>query len=332
VFFVPYDLGMDASTRSSDGALAKTSCPRMTRALELLYASPYFQKYRGADHVVLHSINQPMVYFANQHCRRWYESCWNCTKLSIDAYSGDIFRNLDPALTHRWISIPFPSDYHLSDAVTVMPWADRIETQREFAVAFSGSVGVTAKKGRHLREVIIETCTRVPMHCFLHTLKDHSSNVLTGHVQRSASERRSQKGLGPYYDASFCLMPGGDFPTRKAVLDALLTGCVPVVFQHSTAHSQWPWHWGSREEAEGVLEYVPMEEFVLDPMRHIDALVKMSQDTVLMKQKRQKISALGSRMQYSLPGHNSAKRIPIAKDAADVILEHLATGRLVYDM
>jgi len=44
-------------------------------------------------------------------------------------------------------------------------------------------------------------------------------------------------------------MPGGDFPTRKGVLDALQAGCVPITFQLVTAQRQWAWHWGSFKTA-----------------------------------------------------------------------------------
>ena len=33
-----------------------------------------------------------------------------------------------------------------------------------------------------------------------------------------------------YMHAEFCLMPGGDTPTRQGVMDALLVGCIPVFF------------------------------------------------------------------------------------------------------
>lgn len=46
-----------------------------------------------------------------------------------------------------------------------------------------------------------------------------------------------------YWNATFCLMPGGDSVGRKAILDALLLGCIPVLF-HPSQLIQWPWHWG----------------------------------------------------------------------------------------
>ncbi|KAH8054298.1 hypothetical protein JL722_9033 [Aureococcus anophagefferens] len=43
--------------------------------------------------------------------------------------------------------------------------------------------------------------------------------------------------------ATFCLEPGGDSPYRKGVFDALLSGCVPVLFSQQLARVA-PWHRG----------------------------------------------------------------------------------------
>ena len=322
MFFVPYDIGMDATTRSLDGALTRTNCPRLEQTITLLTSSPYFQRYQGKDHVVLHSINQPMLFFLNKYCRKWYEICWSCLKLSIDVYSEDVF-SLNSPMTHNWQSIPFPSDYHYSYQVRTPPWKDRVYVQRPYAVAFSGSLGVTAKKSRRVRELIIELCRQRPKDCYLHTLHDHSSNSLTAHVL--TSKKDNTKGYGPYYNASFCFMPGGDFPTRKAILDALLTGCVPVTFQNSSALSQWPWHWGSSTVANNVVINIPMKDFVVNPKMFFDAVINMSKDVEMMCKKREIIAQIGSRMQYRLPGERSSNdTVPEEPDAVDVILEHFA--------
>ena len=38
-------------------------------------------------------------------------------------------------------------------------------------------------------------------------------------------------------------MPGGDTISRKGIVDAILLGCIPVLF-HTGQLAQWPWHWG----------------------------------------------------------------------------------------
>lgn len=40
------------------------------------------------------------------------------------------------------------------------------------------------------------------------------------------------------------MQPAGDTPTRRGIVDALLLGCIPVLFD-GVVRAQWPWHWGS---------------------------------------------------------------------------------------
>lgn len=116
LFFIPYDIGMDASTRSSDGALARTDCPRLDAVLTSLLRDRHFRRKGGSDYFMLHSINHMMLHFLPRRtCRRMYELCFNCTKLSIDVYGPSVYRELGGErnpLMHRWHSVPFPSDYH----------------------------------------------------------------------------------------------------------------------------------------------------------------------------------------------------------------------------
>ena len=46
-----------------------------------------------------------------------------------------------------------------------------------------------------------------------------------------------------YLSSTFCLQPMGDSVSRKATIDSLLLGCIPVLF-HARQAVQWPWHWG----------------------------------------------------------------------------------------
>mmetsp|Transcript_38105 Transcript_38105/g.38790 ORF Transcript_38105/g.38790 Transcript_38105/m.38790 type:complete len:86 (-) Transcript_38105:163-420(-) len=59
-----------------------------------------------------------------------------------------------------------------------------------------------------------------------------------------------------YRDSVFCLMPGGPTWSRKATLDALVSGCIPVVFHLQTLHLLWPLH-VSVETAAAVSVYFP---------------------------------------------------------------------------
>ena len=225
VFFIPYDLGMDATTRHSDGALVQTNCPRVKSVMSYLQQSKYFARSGGLDHFMLHTINQMMVYYANDKCTEMYILCANCTKLSIDTYPPGVFTHLDarPYMSQNWISIPFPSNFHYSDSVTRPPWLHgtrsgrhyshtKLHRERPFALAFVGSAQVTAKAQRQLRLSIIEACRSSPAVCLLNELGGHESheNILLPSGAEKKKSKMNSKGvnMNPYSKARLCLTPG----------------------------------------------------------------------------------------------------------------------------
>lgn len=195
--------------------------------MDYLNKSPYFQSSGGSDHFVLHSINQMMVFYANAPCTRLYELCFNCTKLSIDAYSPGVFDYLDrhAFMSHKWLSIPFPSTYHHSSAVVTPPWnainrvphyLDRVyEVERPYALCFVGSTMVTAKLQRLLRQELIAVCSARSGECFHVALETHQSHesIFKPSFSRDTEGRASEDkkhNNNPYSRAKLCLTPGID--------------------------------------------------------------------------------------------------------------------------
>jgi hypothetical protein len=283
-----------------------------------LLESPYFQRYNGSDHFLIHSINQPMFHFLNRYCASLYELCHHCLKLSIDTYSSKMYPILAERLylSHNWVSIPFPSSYHMSKGMKVIPWIeDPPYSPRPHLISFVGTSFVTARKQQKLRLLLMDECSRRP-ECFLYELPSHHMNTL----QRP----NDASSVSIYLKSTFCLMPGGDFPTRKGVLDSLLSGCIPVTFQKRSAISQWLWHWGSPQIAQTCVVYLPRDAVVENVSSLFDELYKLSQKSKIMGEKRQCISAIGHRLQYNHPLHEpyhdgQMKHI----DAVDVVMQHI---------
>jgi hypothetical protein len=316
----------------------------MDKAIQLLKSAPFFSRNRGADHFLLHSINQPLTYFVHRGCVDLYKLCFNCTKLSIDTYEKGMFSVLDDNdfMTNKWLSIPFPSNFHNSKVVDSFPFVGD-KTKREFAISFMGTESVTARQQRNLRVLLRRECKAREKDCLLRYLDTHESHA---RLFDSAEDR------GPYARARLCLMPGGDFPTRKGVLDALFAGCIPVTFQLSTAQHQWPLHWGSLDTAMDSMIYIPRENVMKNVSNVFDQLISISCDLNFLAAKRALFSSIALRMQYNLPSgrglrprnafHNEGKgraadgepyrhdALSLGKhspslpsDAVDVVLEHL---------
>jgi len=324
LFFIPYDLGMDSSTRQSDGALVRTNCPKKAEVVSLLGASPWFERLRGADHFILHTINQMMVHYSNfDGCMDLYDFCFNCTKLGIDAYGPELYVEIArrPYMQRRWVSVPFPSDFHASALATQPLWrATTASVKRPVLLAFVGSDQVTANKQKTLRRAIIDACRKMsdPQACVIVELETHESHAMLS----SSSSSSSSAPNNIYARSRLCLMPGGDFPTRKGFFDALLSGCVPVIFQPASALTQWPWHWaaaGGKGQAEACTVYMPWKAFLEKPQKSLDDLVEIAQDDALLASKRACIARVAPVMQYRVPGHKGPQ------DAVDVALSRLLT-------
>ncbi len=247
LFFIPFDLGMDSSARRSDGAMCRTDCPTMPKVYQLLQQSPYFQARQGRDHFIIHSINQPMLHFTHEACVELYKLCINCTKLSIDAYDPSLFNVLNelPHLHKKWISVPFPSNFHWSPTAIRAPWLQLQQQSaalteiRPYKICFMGSDQVTARLQRALRVALRDQCKSRPTDCLLIDLKTHDSQTNVFHDFKLEDKAFIQaRAQNPYLHSTFCLMPGGDFPTRKGFFDSLLSGCIPVTFQLSAAIHQ----------------------------------------------------------------------------------------------
>lgn len=359
LFFVPYDFGMDASARQSDGALCRTNCPTLPQASALLRASPLFARRQGSDHFLLHSINQMMAHYATLSCLRGlYEHlCFNCTKLSIDVYPPEMYPVIKQHafLRHRWFSVPFPSDFHLGADTTAPLWrwghskdsaAERGAVSVEYGarggtrpvlVAYLGTEKVTAARQTELRTAIRAECGRRQQQRRGHAatgVRECVTAALPTHESHALLNASQGQDISLYARSRLCLMPGGDFPTRKGFFDALLSGCVPVIFQESAGISQWAWHWLPRDDvatdadaaqvqraasavASACTILVPRQAFVLDSKKSLDELVAMALDPALLAEKRRCLDNVAVRMQYSAPGSLSGP------DAVDVVLERL---------
>ena len=148
-------------------------CPQLwnprghSQVTALLENSPYFKRFHGEDHFLLHAVNQPVSFFNNRPACMSFLCmlCQNCSKLSIDTYPQGYRRG---QYLPRWHSIPFPGNYHYSSQVTHEPW--RVESpplnakgkdkggvvRRQFAVSFLGTTYSSLDKSRWVTRTYVE--------------------------------------------------------------------------------------------------------------------------------------------------------------------------------
>lgn len=122
-----------------------------------------------------------------------------------------------------------------------------------------------------------------------------------------------------YVNATFCFQPGGDSPYRKGLYDAVVVGCIPVVFGlYNTRVAQWHF-WGSR----GTRAYMVVinETKYLRGDMDLFGYLRSIPKTKIQKMQSE-LAQNAHRMQYAL--------VDESDDAVDILLKgawHLARSR-----
>jgi hypothetical protein len=233
----------------------------------------------------------------------------------------------------------------------------KYDNHRKYSVCLVGTTEVTAKLQRKLRESLFTYCERYKDRitdldlslsselidevnsennlygCYVNRLLSHSSNVVhystTSNLQTNRSESPLEDSHQNIYESCrLCLTPGGDFPTRKGFLDAMLSGCIPVVFQVETAGSQWQYHWKNIDNIRHSMHFVPRDDIIgSNTSQTIDnrmkaifeGLVSLSLNRTFLEEKLTTIARIGTRFQYfHLPQLTEEHHELFAADKLDV--------------
>jgi hypothetical protein len=131
------------------------------------------------------------------------------------------------------------------------------------------------------------------------------------------------------------LCPIGDTPIRRAIFDALLSGCIPVMFRArdcSDPMPQYDWHF-SPEEIDNGFVFFDASNGTLELRDFVHMLADAySEPHIRFKQKA--IASMARKLQYSMPPDVQQYGMPPIsqrmqtwdppfRDAVDVILKNL---------
>jgi hypothetical protein len=222
----------------------------------------------------------------------------------------------------NWHAVPFPSDYHFSNharskGAVIPPWERT--NHRPITVSFVGNSRRYNEYSTMTREALVKQCA------------NHTTNngCLHGHYIHDAKMTQNQLAR----DSVFCLQPPGDMPTRKSLFDAVLSGCIPVLFHPLTARLMYEWHWGQKLWEEIAINYDSYEEnqqlfkHQVDFIQKLITLYKTDPNGIIKRQKR--LRELAFALQYSLvekdpsTGEFAVARHGNQKDAYDITMDHV---------
>ena len=230
----------------------------------------------------------------------------------------------------RYHSVPHPSLVHLEPGVSQPPWRSR-HARRALVVGAFG-FGHGPKPVQKLRMMLKQAC-------------DAASDAQCTFLQLGATDRRGGRGGANrtagateepvwhatarlYWDGTFCMQPPGDAVSRKAIVDSLLLGCIPVLFHEGQA-GQWPWHWGGwHSNASVLLNMAHINDGRLDPIAALAAIppsrVATMRDTIAAHAHVMQYAAVDT-SELSPPSQRSSWRLfdgsAPQKDAFDVALD-----------
>lgn len=122
--------------------------------------------------------------------------------------------------------------------------------------------------------------------------------------------------MRPMLQATFCLQPPGDTPTRRSTFDAITAGCIPVFFEELSAKMQYGWHLPEERYAEFSV-FIPKEEVVFKGLRILDVLMGISRSEI--RRMREAITELIPRVMYRR--HGSSLGLRTKKDAFDTAID-----------
>ncbi|KAJ8764188.1 hypothetical protein K2173_005368 [Erythroxylum novogranatense] len=215
-------------------------------------------------------------------------------------------------------AVPYLTSFHPPSLALLESWIKRVKASRRTTLMlFAGGGGIAAQP--NIRRSIRNECEN--------STNDHGGLVTNRGYQYSKvcdivdcsngiCEHDPIRYMRPMLQATFCLQPPGDTPTRRSTFDAIIAGCIPVFFEEQAATSQYDWHLplGTYHQF-AVL--IPKEDVVFKGLKILDVLMGIPRGRI--RRMREKVIELMPRVVYRK--HGSPLGLRSKKDAVDIAVE-----------
>jgi len=117
--------------------------------------------------------------------------------------------------------------------------------------------------------------------------------------------------------STYCAQPMGDTPSRKGIIDAIIMGCVPVVY-NNTQKYLWPAHI-SRQEFVALSVYAPQKEIEENNLNMSQALATVSEKELERKQ----------RLMADLALRVTLMKVPTTGDSLNILFRRILADAIV---
>ncbi|XAR54972.1 hypothetical protein NMG60_11030327 [Bertholletia excelsa] len=309
--YLPYYAGLD-SLRYLYGPDVNSSFEHGLDLFQFLkhHDSPQIWKRRfGHDHFLV--MARPAWDFSQPLARD--PPIWGTSFLELPEFYNITALTLESrAWPWQEQAVPYPTSFHPPNLALFDSWVARVKrSRRSTLMLFAGGGGVSASP--NIRRSIRLECDNATA-----SGGDGGYSKLCEFVDCSngACEHDPIRFMRPMLQASFCLQPPGDTPTRRSTFDSILAGCIPVFFEEQSAKAQYTWHLPA-DRMEDFSVFIPKEEVVFKGLKITDVLKGIPRTEV--RKKREKVLEIMPRIIYRK--HGSSLGLKTKKDAFDVAIQ-----------
>ncbi|CAN8230981.1 unnamed protein product [Cochlearia groenlandica] len=214
-------------------------------------------------------------------------------------------------------AVPYPTSFHPPSLPFLDSWIRRVRRSRRTSLMLFAGGGGTSTSPNIRRSIRLE-CTTTTNETETESDIASGSEKICDFVDCSNGicEHDPLRFMKPMLQATFCLQPPGDTPTRKATFDGIIAGCIPVFFEDQTAKMQYQWHLPEEEFSEFSVT-IPKEDVVFRGVRISDVLMSIPKEEVLRM--REKVIEMMHRVMYRR--HGASLGLMNKKDAVDIAID-----------
>lgn len=186
------------------------------------------------------------------------------------------------------------SSFHWNEAddhLSVPALTASLEGKRYFVSVF-GSANTNMPPSNKLRRTLFEHCHKANLMSINGSTREFKKLCAFERFDPKANRDTVdiRKVLAIYERSMFCLVPPGDTGLRKGIFDALLAGCIPVLFfDEGSVHplAQFDWHLAASDLSsiavrmnytlqEANVVHLLLEQFERDPAAYTRMLAEAS--------------------------------------------------------
>lgn len=187
------------------------------------------------------------------------------------------------SLQESYMSLPMVSNirYPCSYVRTNQTmWQHASTTKRPYLMSFGGST-YGMEMSVHIRKKVVQDCASYGEPWCIY--KVCNNDDATG--CQMSSKHAIELAMENKRNSVFCIEPPGFGFERAAIVDALLSGCIPVLFTPREDELIWPVHWGPWRENSRILlsgrDYLDGKINLLTTLRGISAdRIRQMQTTI----------------------------------------------------